>query len=162
MRKLGDMTKVALSRWWLAGAVYFFIAFGTPLGSHVSAMDLVFVLGSAMGLLTVFVFDPVTYRMFNIRRRGKIINDAYVTRKLPRRIASGILMVAKCIFTVILVAATYQAVNVLVAIARDLPQETVSWKGEPFLFATLYTLYYQAEDSLEDRVLEFWEGRSHD
>lgn len=66
--------KVGFFRWWLSGAVYFFIAWGTNLGMKEDPLDLIFVLGVVTGVAHIFIFNPIVYGMFDIKRNGKIVN----------------------------------------------------------------------------------------
>jgi len=156
-KKLSDSTKIAFIRWWIAGAIYFFIAFGTPLGSQISAFGLVLFLGLVLGFVTIFVFNPIIYRMFDVVRRGKIVNSVYATRSFGKRVIFSLLVILKCLGLVILVAYTYQGLNSLIVLVRNLPEGTVVLKGEPILFATFYTVYYQGMNILEDTLVAMFE-----
>lgn len=147
-RKLSDNAKAMIFRWYLAGAVYFFIAFGTPLGSRMSTLDLVFTLAAVTGLLTVFVLDPVLWRVFDLTEHGKVANIAYFAR--PKWTASlyRLAQLLRCMGCVALVALVYHLVNVGALLLWDLPEGTIVLKGEPFLFATLYVAMYWVTEKI--------------
>ncbi len=140
--RLSDNTKAMVCRWYLAGVVYFFVAFGTPLGSRMSTLDLVFTLATVISLLTVFVLDPILWRVFDLTERGKVVNIAYFAR--PRWTASlyKLAQIFRCMCCVALVALVYHLVNVGAILLFHLPVGSVVLKGEPFLFATLYVAMY--------------------
>lgn len=147
-KKLSDATKIIIARWYLAGALYFFLAFGTPLGGQFTTIDLTLVLAMVMGMLTVFVFDPIIWRVFDVTVDGKNQNEAYF--KQPQHVAYGrkLLELVRCMVTVFLVTAVYQWVNIAIVKIGNLPEGTVVWKGEPFLFATVYTVLYVLTDKI--------------
>ncbi len=141
-RRLSDNAKAMIARWYLAGVVYFFVAFGTPLGSQLSTIDLVFTLASATGLLTVFVLDPILWRMLDLCEHGKVVNIAYFARKRGISYLFKLAQLARCMACVLFVSAIYHMVNVAMRHAWGLPDSFVVLKGEPFLFATLYVAMY--------------------
>ena len=140
-KRFSDNFKIGIFRWWFAGAVFFFIGFGTSLGQS-SAMDLMFVLSLVLGLGTVFVFNPIIYRMFDVKDQGRIINAEYFARPLLRRVLYDLLEVLRAFVIVALIWGTYTMLNTVInAIAGNSP-DTVSLGVEPFLFATLYLCYF--------------------
>jgi hypothetical protein len=141
--KLKDNTKVMLFRWWLAGAVYFFLAFGSSLGKNLSSIDLTFMLAVATSFLTILVFNPVMYSMYDITKHGKIVNEFYKHHTISEGVVMKLIEFFKCSFSVVLVSLTYYYANIfLIKITESQPGD-ILLKGEPFLFATLFIIYYQ-------------------
>lgn len=147
-RKLSDNAKAMIGRWYLAGAVYFFVAFGTPLGSRLTTIDLTCALALAIALLTVFVLDPVLWRMLDLTECGRVVNPAYFRRSRAVAAACRLGQILRCMLVVVLVACTYHAGNRLLAALLGLGRDAVVWKGEPFLFATLYVFWYWLTDKV--------------
>lgn len=137
-----DNAKAMMSRWYLAGASYFFVAFGTPLGSRLTTIDLIFTLAVVIGCLTVFVLDPVLWRMCDLTEHGKVVNIAYFARPKKTAYLYKLAQLARCMTCVVLVSLCYHLANVCAVKLCRLPSATVVLKGEPFLFATLYVALY--------------------
>ncbi len=148
MKKLSEHTKVSLFRWWFVGALYFFLALGTGWGNSLSALDLVFFLSIGIGLATAFIFNPIMYGMFDLRRGGKSLNQAYYAQPVWKRVLQKLREIGKCTVVVVLVYITYQLINIALISARSLPPDTVVLKGEPFLFTTLFLCYYNLLSAL--------------
>ena len=62
-RRLPDSVKIALARWWFVGALYFFLAFGSPWGTSSGALDLILFLCGGIGIAMAFIFNPVVNLM---------------------------------------------------------------------------------------------------
>ena len=140
-KKLSDSIKIGIFRWWFAGAVFFFIGFGTSLGQS-SSVDLMFVLSLVLGLGTAFVFNPIIYRVFDVKDRGRVINAEYFSRSLLLRVLYDILEVMRSFIIVALIWGTYTVLNIAInAFAGNSP-DTVVLGVEPFLFATFYLCYF--------------------
>jgi hypothetical protein len=152
-RKLSEHAKVSLFRWWFVGALYFFLALGTGWGNSLSALDLVFFLSIGIGLATAFIFNPIIYGMFDLRRDGKSLNQAYYAQPVWKRVLQKLREIGKCTVVVVLVYITYQLINIALISARSLPPETVVLKGEPFLFTTLFLLYYNLISTLVHKAI---------
>lgn len=135
-------------RWYLAGASYFFIAFGTGLGNRVSALDLIFVLAAVVGVLTIFVLDPICYRVFEIRRKGENVNLSYLTRKGWRLYGYKVLQLLRVMLVIAFISLVYALANRVINQLGGYPPDTVKLKGEPFLFASLYCVVYWLTDKL--------------
>lgn len=154
MKKFSEHTKVALFRWWFVGALYFFLALGTGWGNSLSALDLVFFLSIGIGLATAFIFNPIIYGMFDLRRDGKSLNKAYYTQPVWKRVLQKLREVGKCTIVVVLVYITYQLINIALISARSLPPDTVVLKGEPILFTTFFLCYYNLISALVRKAAE--------
>ena len=150
--KISDSKKIHIARWYLAGVVYFFVAMGTPLGQRLSTLDLVFTLSATIALLTVFLFDPIVYRMFDVTRKGRKVNAEYLGRKGVKAYSYKLLQLFRCMLIVILVAATYHLVNAVLVQVLDPTPGTIYFKGEAFSFATFYSVYYWISDLLINSI----------
>ncbi len=147
-----DRVKAGLLRWWIAGMCYFFIGFGTQAGVFQGPADLIFFLGVGIGLATVVIYNPIAYGMFDIVRRGTIINQSYYERKGWQNAGYKLFEIFKSMLLVWMVYLTYQGVNMLINQATGLPIETVVIPGEPFGFATLYLMYHAVLTGLADTI----------
>lgn len=146
--KVSEHTKITLLRWWFVGALYFFLAWGTGWGNSLSAWDLLVFLCIGIGLATAFIFNPIMYGMFTVRRNGVSLNQAYYAMPVSKRVLQKLLEIAKCSLVVCLVYITYQAINGILISAQSLPSDTVVLKGEPFLFSTFFICYYNPISTL--------------
>lgn len=151
-KRISDNVKAGFLRWWIAGMCYFFIGFGTQAGAFQDPLDLVFFLGVGIGLVTIFIYNPIAYGMFDIVRRGQISNRSYYERKGWQNAACKLTEIFKNMFLVGLVYLTYQGINQLLNRMCGLPMDTVLIPGEPFGFATLYLIYYQMLAGLKDNI----------
>ena len=140
-KRISDNVKVAVCRWWFAGAVFFFIGFGTTLG-QADGLDLMFVISLVMGLGTAFVFNPIIYRVFDIKAGDRVVNAEYFSRPLLRRVAGDLGEVLRAFLIVILIWMTYVAINFVANRMLGNTPDTVVLGVEPFLFATLYLVYF--------------------
>lgn len=153
-RRISDNVKAGAVRWWFAGMCYFFIGFGTQAGAFADPLDLIFFLGTGLGLVTVFLYNPVVYRMFDIVRKGTITNRSYFNRTGWQNAGLNLAEIFKNLFVVFLVYMTYQTLNLVMEQALALPEGTVTLPGEPFGFATIYIIYYYLLAGLLDTVGE--------
>lgn len=158
-RKWKESTKIAVFRWWFAGAVYFMIAWATPLGQG-SFIDLVFFLGVAGGLGTVFIFDPIVYGMFDVTRAGRIVNKKYYERTVWQGAARKLMELFKNFTVNALVAATYTAGNLMLCAWAGAPEGTILWAGEPFGYATLYLIFYRLLSGIAGNVARACKGEA--
>lgn len=151
--KKPDNLKAAFLRWWVAGACYFLVGFGTQLGNLGTPLDLIFALGTVIGLATVFVYNPIAHSAFTIVRRGEIVNHTYQKRRGAKKAAYNLLEVFKSMAIVFAVYILYQQINVCIVHFKQLPAGTVVFPGEPFGFATFYVLIYYAAAKVYDAVV---------
>lgn len=154
LKKIPDSVKAGALRWWIAGMCYFFIGFGTQTGMFYDPVDLVFFLGTGIGLATILVYNPIAYGMFDMVRRGQIVNQAYYERRGWQNAAVKLAEIFKNLFLVFLVYMAYQSLNLFAERLLSLPAGTVTIPGEPFGFATLYLIFYQLFTGLTDKVKE--------
>lgn len=133
---------------------YFFIGFGTQSGIFADPLDMIFFLGLGLGLATLFLYNPVAYRMFDIVRKGRIYNQSYFGRSGWQNAGLKLAEIFKNLVLVFLVYMTYQSVNMLLEELFHLPEGTVTIPGEPIGFAAVYTIYYYLLTGLMDTVAE--------
>lgn len=80
-KKISDNAKATLLRWWIVGMCYFMIGFGTQAGGYTSPIDLIFFLGVGIGLVTIVVYNPIAYNVFDIVRGGEIVTTGTATKR---------------------------------------------------------------------------------
>ncbi|MBE7722692.1 MAG: hypothetical protein E7243_24685 [Lacrimispora celerecrescens] len=149
-KKISDNVKAGIFRWWIAGMCYFFIGFGTQSGIFADPLDMIFFLGLGLGLATLFLYNPVAYRMFDIVRKGRIYNQSYFERSGWQNAGLKLAEIFKNLVLVFMVYMTYQSVNMLLEELFHLPEGTVTIPGEPIGFAAVYTIYYHLLTGLMD------------
>lgn len=126
-----------LIRWWAAGAVYFFIGWGTFLGRQQSSIDFVVSLGLVMGLFNIIIINPVLRMMFNIAPKRPAHENTYW-----QRISDYLVEVIKNIFIMFIVALIYIAINSALVSLFALPPQSVPLPGEPILFGAFYVFVF--------------------
>lgn len=151
--KKSDNLKAGLLRWWIAGACYFLVGFGTQLGTFGSPIDLIFALGTIIGLATVFVYDPIANSAFTLIRRGEVVNHSYKKLRGAKKAAYNLMVIAKNMAAVFAIYIIYQQINILIVQMKQLPEGTVVFPGEPFGFATLYVLIFFLAEKLYDKFI---------
>lgn len=156
--KIPDSVKAGFFRWWLAGAVYFFIAWGTNLGMKEDPIDLIFILGLITGIAHIFIFNPIVFGMFDVQRNGKIINKKYYERTIFENVFLNLAEILKCIVITCLVVACYELLNSIILSATN-STGGVPIKGEPFLYATFFILFYALFDLIRNFILKIIEKR---
>ncbi len=159
-KRMSEETKVSLCRWWFVGMVYFLIGFGTSLGNSIDPLDLILVLGIGIGMGTVFIFHPIVYYMFNIKRRGKIANKKYQSRSVMEGVSLSLVEVVRCFAVVVLVFFVYQGINIALIALLGLAEDVVVVAGEPILFAVFFVLIYNASNAIYDAILDKLEKRN--
>ena len=144
-----DRTISLIIRWWAAGAVYFFIGWGTNLGRQASLIDLVFFLGLVMGLFNAFIVNPGLKMVFNITpRRPPRENTNW------QRMSDYFVELIKNIFIVFIVAMIYVTINVSLIQLLNLPEDAVPLPGEPILFGIFYVIVFVLLEGLVNKVYE--------
>jgi len=138
-----EMILEAVIRWWGAGAIYFFIGWGTGLGNQTDPFDFVFILGVATGLFTIAVLDPLIFSMLDIERKnGTLYNKKYYERTIVQNISLRSVEIFKSLFIVILVFFTYNFINIGLIKLFSLPVDRVPLPGEPITFGLFYALFF--------------------
>ena len=136
-----------LLRWWAAGAVYFFIGWGTALGNQASIIDFVFTLGLVMGLFNMLIVNPGLRMAFNIapERRPR-------THAISQRISDYLVEIIKNILIMLVIALLYVSINTAINLAFNLPADNISLPGEPILFGVFYVLVWVLFDRIWQRI----------
>ena len=134
-------------RWWAAGAVYFFIGWGTSLGNQQFLIDFVFILGLVMGVFNILIVNPGLRLMFNIgSKRPPRENTGW------QRTSDYLVELLKNIFIVLIVALIYLAINRTAIFLFDLSAEAVPLPGEPILFGLFYMIVWVLLDAIAKKV----------
>ncbi len=134
-------------RWWAAGAIYFFIGWGTSLGNQQFIIDFVFFLGLAMGLFNILIINPALRLMFNIGpKRPPRENTGW------QRTSDYLVELLKNIFIVLMVTLIYLAINRLAISLFDLSPDAVPLPGEPILFGLFYVLVFVLVEKISIRM----------
>ncbi|WP_461207096.1 hypothetical protein [Clostridium sp. DL1XJH146] len=129
---------ILLIRWWSVGAVYFFIGWGTKLGSYNSSIDFVIMLGIVIGLFNSLIINPIIKMLYNVGSK-----KSYLESSVWEKIWSRLKEVALAILIVYLVTLVYYVINIGAISLLNLSKETVVLPGEPIIFALFYVLIYQ-------------------
>ncbi|MDF2473142.1 MAG: hypothetical protein K0R21_924 [Anaerocolumna sp.] len=127
----------SIIRFWAAGAVYFFIGWGTQIGSN-SYLDFIFYLGVAMAVFEMFVVNPVIRLMLNVRTTGQYM-DVPILKKVLYRLG----YVFKTVVIMLVVSAIYNIINQIATLVLSLPEKTTVIPGEPILFGIFYLVVYR-------------------
>ncbi|MCM1130876.1 MAG: hypothetical protein NC310_03940 [Roseburia sp.] len=139
-----DNIKVGFFRWWFVGAIYFLVAWGTGLGNRDDLFDLIFWLAVAISFGHILIFNPIVFGMFEIERNGVIVNKKYNERKIWEGAIMKIFEFFHCFIVSILVFITYEMLNRWIIQLAHLNANVVPIQGEPFIYATLFLIYYNA------------------
>jgi hypothetical protein len=134
-----------LIRWWAVGAVFFFIGWGTSLGSYTSMIDFTLILGIAIGIINSMVVDRVVFEWFSIGKKQK-----YLDVTIMQKVSDRLLSVVVSIFIVYLVSVLYTIINVNAIEILGKSDEFILLPVEPILFALFYIIIH---DTLR-KVLE--------
>ena len=131
-----DQRTAMLIRWWVAGAVYFYVGWGTSVGQ--SMIDLVFTLGLMMGLFNILILNPSLRMVFNIgpKKRPQYENT------FAQRLSDHLVELLKTLFIVFNVATIYQVINRTIIAVRDLPADSLPFPGEPIMFGIFYVFVF--------------------
>jgi hypothetical protein len=129
-----------LVRMWAAGAVCFFAAWGrsgTEEAGQAYSVDLIAGLIVVLLLADWIVVNPIINMAFNIQRNPPPKTPAGIAVYAASHIARNVILV-------LLIVATYYALNVFFIGVLDLDEKAVPVPLEPILFGILYGLYYAA------------------
>lgn len=134
---LTDRNISLVVRWWAAGAVYFFIGWGTSLGNQQSIIDFVVILGLIMGVFNILIINPGLRLMFNIgTKRPQRENTGW------QRTSDYLIELLKNIFMVLVVVLIYRAINIMAISVFDLSADAVPLPGEPIFFGLFYVFVF--------------------
>lgn len=153
-RFMTDRNISLVIRWWAAGAVYFFIGWGTSLGQQQTVIDFAFTLGLVIGLGNILVINPVFRMLFEpVSKRPPGYNT------FSQRISDYLVEMIKSIFLVIMVAAIYVVINTTLIRFYNLPADAVPLPGEPILFGLFYVfvfvLFEKISTMIKQTILNF-------
>ncbi len=133
----------AIIRWWGAGAVYFFIGWGTNLGAKSDPLDFIFILGVTLGLVTIVIIDPIIYGMLDIERKdGQLYNKKYHERTIMQNVYIRFSEILKGILISIFIFLSYNLINLMIIQLFSLSSEDIPLAGEPITFGLLYIAFY--------------------
>ena len=138
-----DRRIALIIRWWAAGAVYFFIGWGTSVGNQSSMLDFVFSLGVAMGLFNMLFINPGLRMAFNLHPNGRPKSHA-----LSQRVSDYLVEILKNIMIMFFIALMYVAINSAINAAYNLPADNISVPGEPILFGIFYVIVWVIIDRI--------------
>jgi hypothetical protein len=146
-------------RWWAAGAVYFFIGWGTMLGTQQSTIDFVFALGLVMGLFNILIINPGLRLLFNIGRKRPPHENTFW-----QRISDHLVELLKNIFIMFVIAMIYRMINQVLISLLALPADSVPLPGEPILFGVFYVFVFVCLEWVTTKtrtaILNFRDGKA--
>ncbi len=143
IRQIDDKYKIIFFRWWFSAAVCFFIAWGLSFGNQDSTFELIFFLGLGMGIANLFIFNPIICSVFDIVRRGKIVNKKMSERSIPEGVFYFLSEIFKSAVSVYIVAWCYEGLNLLINYLANNPESSIPVGLEPILFGVIFTIVYQ-------------------
>jgi hypothetical protein len=144
-----DRRLALLIRWWAAGAVYFFIGWGTFLGNQRTVTGFVLTLGLVLGLFNILVVNPGLRLMFNIAPRRPAHENTY-----SQKMSDHLVELIKSIFIVFNIAVIYQVINQFLVAVRELPADAVPLPGEPILFGLFYVIVFWYLELIVNKIKE--------
>lgn len=130
-------------RFWFAGAVFFFIGWGSGIAQS-SIYDYVFFLGLSMAIVEMFIVAPIVRLALNVEGTNRTIE-----KNVWKRAAKRIGHIFQAIMLVGFVAMVYTIINRGVIALFGLPVETIVLPAEPILFGVIYVTFYRLFDSLK-------------
>ncbi|GAB5493178.1 MAG: hypothetical protein Phog2KO_33930 [Phototrophicaceae bacterium] len=140
-----DQRSAMLIRWWAAGAVYFFIGWGTSAGQ--SMIELVFSLGLVMALLNILIINPSLRLLFNIGNKRPQHENTFL-----QRLSDRLVEFIKTIFIVFIVAIIYELINRAIIALLNLPSDNVPLPGEPIMFGIFYVFVFWCLGVLGNKI----------
>lgn len=146
-RLMTDRNISLIIRWWAAGAVYFFIGWGTSLGQQQSVIDFAFMLGLVIGLGNILVINPVFRMLFDsVPRRPPGSNT------FSQRISDYLVELIKSVFLVVMVAFIYVVINNILISLLNLSPDAVPLPGEPILFGVFYVIVFVLFEKISTKI----------
>lgn len=134
-------------KWWLAGAVYFFIAWGTQAGSYDYIYDLLFMLALFLFLAMRFIYMPIVDNMFDLQ------TEAYGSKTIRYRVMNNLLNFLWNFVAVLLIMLTYNLLNIALIKLFGLPIDTILVPGEPILFGVFYVTYTSGFEKIRNKII---------
>ncbi|MEG1706273.1 MAG: hypothetical protein RR291_02125 [Clostridia bacterium] len=117
-------------KYWFCGAVCFFFLFGIGI---TDAIDISFVLGVAMGVVTDILINNA-FRAFQNDRK----NYNYFMMFPPKKFWTFFTNIIYAVVIAFCVMFTYQFINVAIINANSLPTTAVPFSAEPFGYSAIY------------------------
>lgn len=142
-----DYRIALILRWWAAGAVYFFIGWGTSLGNQSSILDFVFTLGLVMGIFNMLIVNPGLRMAFNLTPNRRPRSHA-----ISQRVSDYLVEIIKNILIMFVIGLIYVAINSAINAIFDFPDTNISVPGEPILFGVFYVLVWVLFERIWRRV----------
>lgn len=131
--KMKDWLKVVLLKAWFGGAVCYFFLWG--LGGVLPYLDLLFVTGFALGMVTDLLVNPIL--RFIEKTPGE--NDRWMM--VPKKGVAGLLLDVLYGFLVFfLIVTLYSVINRIASALSGLSEPTVILGVEPVFFGIFYML----------------------
>lgn len=140
-------------RWWAAGAVYFFIGWGTRVGNQSNIVDFVFALGVTMALFNMLIVNPSIRMAFNVEPHRRPPSHA-----VSQRVSDYLVEILKNIGIMFFIALLYIGLNSIINAVFNLPADNVAVPGEPILFGIFYVLLWV----LSERIISWVRLRLHE
>ena len=137
-----------LLRFWAAGAVYYFIGWGTGLGTG-SVKDFILMLGLVMAILEILIVNPIIRNMLNLESVTE-----YHGTTLWSKVLYNLLYILKAIAIMAVVAAVYSVINKSAILLFSLPEDAVFLPGEPILFGIFYLAVFKLSDGLIKNIIQ--------
>ncbi|MDC7221044.1 MAG: hypothetical protein PQJ59_14000 [Spirochaetales bacterium] len=134
-KKISPSVVVFLIRWWTAGAVMYFIGWGTALGQYDNSIDLIFGLGTVYGLIQSYILGPVFKMLYNIGP-VKDYKELSYGRKFLWRVSD----VSLGIVTVVFVYAIFVLLNTVAVALLEKEAGALVVPVEPILFGFFFSL----------------------
>ena len=154
LSRISDRVKIAFIRFWFVGLIYYLVGWGTSLGLNENPLDFIFLLAIICAACLILIFNPITHYMFDIERNGKVINKDIAKRKIYQGVLLNLVEFLRCFIVTYLIYLTYQLINQ--AIMNLAHIETIVIPGEPILYGTFFTLYYELLTYIKDLILRLF------
>ena len=127
--------KVVLSKFWVAGAAFYFVGFGMPqLGQGV--VDKIFTLGLILGPLNAIIIYP--FIKYLCRSEDKAEEFMFIKNNSALRI---ILHVLYNWLVIIIIAYSYQLINFVINAMMHYEKGVIKFGVEPIFFGGFYLLF---------------------
>lgn len=147
-KKLLTENRLALLiRWWVAGAMYFFVGWGTGLGNQSSVIDFIFFLGLSLGVMNMLIVNPILRRTFNLDSNRYYL-DSTVGQKVRMRLSE----IFKSMLIVFIMVYIYAMINSLLIQLLSLSEQSIPLPGEPITFGIMYTVLYWLIEQVIKRI----------
>lgn len=133
--KIPGWVKVTFLKWWVAGAVYYFVGFGL-LFTLTSFIDSVIYLGLLLGIVSEYIVNPVIRWM---QKSLPNYEDHIIV--LERGVKGLLLNILFGFLFSIIIAMTYVGINSLAIAIFSLEKSRIVLGVEPILYGLFYLAY---------------------